>query len=124
MAEILSTLGGYESEVLDLAATCAEQETAEEVTKRLTRLRQTRAGLLFTWLEGAAPRLLPMAYWLAYGTHAPSSFPVEMPSWARVVYLRALVRQEAPGLRPMVRQLLEDSPLASAVFEFRHGKSR
>ena len=113
--DILAELAGHEDTFRARAEKAAEEEAPEDVAQRLQRLQEERVGLLFNWLEGRYRKLLPAAHWLAYGAHAPEGVAVKVPSCAELVIFRALIREEAPGLRSVGRKLIELSPFAAAL---------
>ena len=115
LTDILAELARHEDIVRARAEKVAEEETPEDVAQRLQLLRKERVGLLFSWLEGRYRKLLPAAHWLVYGTHAPEGVVVKVPSCAELVIFRALIREEAPGLRTTGRKLIELSPFAAAL---------
>ena len=122
--DIIAELAGHEDTFRARAERVAGEETSEFVSQRLQRLRGERVGLLFSWLEGRSRKLLPAAHWLAYGVHAPAGVAVKVPSCAELVILRALIREEAPGLRSTGRKLIEWSPFAVTLAGERNQKAR
>ena len=115
VSDILAELARNEHTFRASAEKAAGEETSEDVAQRLQRLQEERVGLLFNWLAGRYRKLLPAAHWLAYGVHAPEGVTVKVPSCAELVIFRALIREEAPGLRSVGRKLIELSPFAAAL---------
>ena len=113
--DILAELAAHEHTFRARAETVAEEETSEDVARRLQRLQEERVGLLFNWLEGRYRKLLPAVHWLAYGAHAPEGVVVKVPSCAELVIFRGLIREEAPGLRSVGQKIIELSPFAAAL---------